>query len=89
MGAVFDNVVRPVLGVALAPLEEIVAPALLEDAKVQATLVEEEVVTPPPIEECRGGGNAQEAEATALLWRSVLRRHHWRTSWHCHHWRKC
>lgn len=55
---------------ALAPLE-VVAPALLEDAEVLAPLVEEEVDT----------GAAQEAEATALLWRRLLRRRRWRMSW--------
>ena len=65
-----EEVATPVPVVALAPLE-VVAPALLEDAEVLGPLVEEEVET----------GAAQEAKATALLWRRSLRRRRWRMSW--------
>ena len=49
VGAIVEKVMAPLPVVVLAPLEEIVAPALLEDAKVPVTLVEAEVEAPPPL----------------------------------------
>ena len=74
--------------VVLTPLKEVVAPALLEDANVPATLVEEEVEEPLTLD-CQGGSAAQESEATALLWRRLLRRRCWKMLWRRHHWRRC